>query len=79
MRPTLKENGGGSIVLSGCVAKSRTWKLVKADGRMDGAKSRTTMEENRSEAAKDSPTSRTTAARATTHPSVQPNQCVRTA
>ena len=35
--PTVK-HGGGSIMLWGCFSSARTGKLVRVDGKMDGAK-----------------------------------------
>ena len=49
--PTMK-HGGGSIMLWGC-SSAGTGKLVQVDGKMDGAKYRTILEENLLESAKD--------------------------
>uniref|UniRef100_A0A803JX04 Transposase Tc1-like domain-containing protein n=1 Tax=Xenopus tropicalis TaxID=8364 RepID=A0A803JX04_XENTR len=50
--PTVKY-GGGSIVLWGCFSSTGTGKLVRVDGKMDGAKYRAILEENLLESAKD--------------------------
>lgn len=50
--PTVK-HGGGNIMLWGCFSSAGTGKLVRVDGRMDGAKYRAILEENLLEAAKD--------------------------
>lgn len=50
--PTVK-HGGGSIMLWGCFSSAGTGKLVRVDGKMDGAKYRTILEENLLESAKD--------------------------
>ena len=50
--PTVK-HGGGSIMLWGCFSSAGTGKLVRVDGKMDGAKYRAILEENLLEAAKD--------------------------
>ena len=63
--PTVK-HGGDSIMWWGCFSSAETGKLVRVDGKMDGAKYRTILEENPLESAKDlrlgggSPFSRTT-------------------
>ena len=43
--PTV-EHGGGSIMLWGCFSSAVTGKLVRVDGKMDGAKYRAILEEN---------------------------------
>uniref|UniRef100_A0AAX7TUF7 Uncharacterized protein n=1 Tax=Astatotilapia calliptera TaxID=8154 RepID=A0AAX7TUF7_ASTCA len=50
--PTVKY-GGGSISLWGCFSSAGTGKLVRVDGKMDGAKYRAILEENLLESAKD--------------------------
>uniref|UniRef100_A0A803KDE8 Tc1-like transposase DDE domain-containing protein n=1 Tax=Xenopus tropicalis TaxID=8364 RepID=A0A803KDE8_XENTR len=50
--PTVKF-GGGSIMLWGCFSSAGTGKLVRVDGKMDGAKYRAILEENLLESAKD--------------------------
>ena len=50
--PTVK-HGGGNIMLWGCFSSAGTGKLVRVDGKMDGAKYRAILEENLLEAAKD--------------------------
>uniref|UniRef100_A0A803J7M7 Tc1-like transposase DDE domain-containing protein n=1 Tax=Xenopus tropicalis TaxID=8364 RepID=A0A803J7M7_XENTR len=45
--------GGGSIMLWGCFSSAGTGKLVRVDGKMDGAKYRAILEENLLESAKD--------------------------
>ena len=47
------KHGGGSIMLWGCFSSAGTGKLVWVDGKMDGAKYRTILEENLLESAKD--------------------------
>ena len=49
--PTVK-HGVGSIMLWGCFSSAGTGKLVWVDGKMDGAKYRTSLEENLWESAK---------------------------
>uniref|UniRef100_A0A3Q4I3F8 Tc1-like transposase DDE domain-containing protein n=1 Tax=Neolamprologus brichardi TaxID=32507 RepID=A0A3Q4I3F8_NEOBR len=49
--PTVKY--GGSIVLWGCFSSAGTGKLVRVDGKMNGAKYRAILEENLLESAKD--------------------------
>uniref|UniRef100_A0A6I8RU66 Transposase n=1 Tax=Xenopus tropicalis TaxID=8364 RepID=A0A6I8RU66_XENTR len=44
--------GGGSIMLWGCFSSAGTGKLVRVDGKMDGAKYRAILEENLLESAK---------------------------
>ena len=50
--PTVK-HGGGSIMVWACFSSAGTGKMVKIDGKMDGAKYRTILEENLLESAKD--------------------------
>ncbi|KAJ7335926.1 hypothetical protein JRQ81_013867 [Phrynocephalus forsythii] len=50
--PTVKY-GGGSIMPWGCFSSAGTGKLVRIDGKMDGAKYRAILEENLLESAKD--------------------------
>ncbi|MCJ8749663.1 hypothetical protein PDJAM_G00178900 [Pangasius djambal] len=50
--PTVK-HGGGSIVLWGCLSSAGTGKLVRVDGKMDGAKYRAILDENLLESGKD--------------------------
>uniref|UniRef100_A0A8C8K4I5 Tc1-like transposase DDE domain-containing protein n=1 Tax=Oncorhynchus tshawytscha TaxID=74940 RepID=A0A8C8K4I5_ONCTS len=50
--PTVK-HGGGSIMVWTCFSSAGTGKMVKIDGKMDGAKYRTILEENLMESAKD--------------------------
>uniref|UniRef100_A0A8C7N1Z7 Transposase n=1 Tax=Oncorhynchus kisutch TaxID=8019 RepID=A0A8C7N1Z7_ONCKI len=50
--PTVK-HGGGSIMVWACFSSAGTGKMVKIDGKMDGAKYRTILEENLMESAKD--------------------------
>uniref|UniRef100_A0A8C7RFJ4 Tc1-like transposase DDE domain-containing protein n=1 Tax=Oncorhynchus mykiss TaxID=8022 RepID=A0A8C7RFJ4_ONCMY len=50
--PTVK-HGGGSIMVWACFSSAGTWKMVNIDGKMDGAKYRTILEENLMESAKD--------------------------
>uniref|UniRef100_A0A669EVF3 Transposase n=1 Tax=Oreochromis niloticus TaxID=8128 RepID=A0A669EVF3_ORENI len=50
--PTVKY-GGGSIMLWVCFSSAGTGKLVRVDGKMDGAKYRANLEENLLESAKD--------------------------
>ena len=50
--PTVK-HGGSNIMLWGCFSSTGTGKLVRVDGKMDGAKYRAILEENLLEAAKD--------------------------
>ena len=50
--PTVK-HGGGSIMWWGCFSSAGTGKLVRLDGKMDGDKYRTILEENLLESAKD--------------------------
>jgi transposase len=50
--PTVK-HGGGSIMVWSCFSSAGTGKMVKIDGKMDGAKYRTILEENLMESAKD--------------------------
>ncbi|KAL7855533.1 hypothetical protein AOLI_G00191370 [Acnodon oligacanthus] len=50
--PTVKY-GGGSIVLWGCFSSAGTGRLVRVDGKMDGAKYRAVLEENLLDSAKD--------------------------
>ncbi|KAK1789282.1 hypothetical protein P4O66_015226, partial [Electrophorus voltai] len=50
--PTFK-HGGGSIMLWVCFSSAGKGKLVRVDGKMDGAKCRAILEENLLEAAKD--------------------------
>ncbi|CDQ92007.1 unnamed protein product [Oncorhynchus mykiss] len=50
--PTVKHDGG-SIMVWACFSSAGTGKMVKIDGKMDGAKYRTILEENPMESAKD--------------------------
>ncbi|CAJ0951315.1 unnamed protein product [Ranitomeya imitator] len=50
--PTVK-HGGGSIMVWACFSSAGTRKMVKTDGKMDGAKYGTILEENLLESAKD--------------------------
>ena len=50
--PTVN-HGGGSIMLWGCFSSAGTGKLVRTEGKMDGAKYRAILEENLMESAKD--------------------------
>lgn len=50
--PTVK-HGGGSIMLWGCFSSAGTGKVVRVDGKMDGAKYRAILEESLLESAKD--------------------------
>uniref|UniRef100_A0A8C7LU61 Tc1-like transposase DDE domain-containing protein n=1 Tax=Oncorhynchus mykiss TaxID=8022 RepID=A0A8C7LU61_ONCMY len=50
--PTVK-HGGGSIMVWACFSSAGTGKMVKIDGKMDGAKYRTILEKNLMESAKD--------------------------
>uniref|UniRef100_A0A669BVS3 Tc1-like transposase DDE domain-containing protein n=1 Tax=Oreochromis niloticus TaxID=8128 RepID=A0A669BVS3_ORENI len=50
--PTVKY-GGGSIMLWGCFSSAGPGKLVRVEGKMDGAKYRAILEENLLESAKD--------------------------
>ncbi|MCJ8737809.1 hypothetical protein PDJAM_G00028230 [Pangasius djambal] len=50
--PTMK-HVGGSIMLWGCFSSAGTGKLVRVDGKMDGAKYRAILDENMLESAKD--------------------------
>uniref|UniRef100_A0A8C7QZS1 Transposase Tc1-like domain-containing protein n=1 Tax=Oncorhynchus mykiss TaxID=8022 RepID=A0A8C7QZS1_ONCMY len=50
--PTVK-HGGGSIMVWACFSSAGTGKMVKIDGKMDGTKYRTILEENLMESAKD--------------------------
>uniref|UniRef100_A0A8C7CN71 Uncharacterized protein n=1 Tax=Oncorhynchus kisutch TaxID=8019 RepID=A0A8C7CN71_ONCKI len=43
--PTVK-HGGGSIMVWACFSSAGTGKMVKIDGKMDGAKYRTILEED---------------------------------
>uniref|UniRef100_A0A8C7GHX2 Transposase n=1 Tax=Oncorhynchus kisutch TaxID=8019 RepID=A0A8C7GHX2_ONCKI len=50
--PTVK-HGGGSVMVWACFSSAGTGKMVKINGKMDGAKYRTILEENLMESAKD--------------------------
>ncbi|CDQ67599.1 unnamed protein product [Oncorhynchus mykiss] len=50
---TTVKHGGGSIMVCACFSSAGTGKMVKIDGKMDGAKYRTILEENLMESAKD--------------------------
>ena len=50
--PTVK-HGGGSIMLWGCFSSAGTGKMVRADGKMDGAKNGAILEKNLLESGKD--------------------------
>ena len=47
------EHGGGRITFRGCFFLAGTGKLVKVDGKMDGAKNRAILEKNLLKLAKD--------------------------
>ena len=47
------KHGGGSIMLWGCFSSTATGKLVRTEGKMDGAKYREILEENLMQSAKD--------------------------
>ena len=50
--PAVK-HGGGSIMLWGCFSSAVTRKLVRIEGKMDGAKYREILEENLFQSARD--------------------------
>jgi hypothetical protein len=50
--PTVK-HGGGSIMLWGCFSVTGTWRLVRVEGKMNGAKNREILDENLLRSAQD--------------------------
>lgn len=52
--PTLyRLEHGGSIMLWGCLSPTGTWKLLRIDGKVEGAEFRETLKENLLEALED--------------------------
>ena len=49
--PMLKQ-GGGSIMLEGCMSAAGTWRLVRIKAKMNGAKYRENLDENLLQSAK---------------------------
>uniref|UniRef100_A0AAZ3NTX5 Uncharacterized protein n=1 Tax=Oncorhynchus tshawytscha TaxID=74940 RepID=A0AAZ3NTX5_ONCTS len=50
--PTVK-HGGGSIMLGGCFSAAGTWRLVRFEGKMKGAKYREILDETLFQSAQD--------------------------